>query len=109
MAGKTEQKQFIFICCGKDCVKHGAKDIMKHAYQEIKKGGLKGKVEVVKTRCTDRCKHGPVVIANNELTCNAKPRTIDHALHGSKGEEADTDDIQRMINRMRKKKTLYDA
>jgi len=79
-SSKDEYKQFIFICCGKDCIKHGAKDVMKHTFLEIKKGGLKGKVEVIKTRCADRCKHGPVVVANNHLTCNTKPRTIDRIL-----------------------------
>ena len=51
----------IYVCTGSKCKKKGGKDIGKTLRNMIKDMGLKGKVEVVKTECTDRCDFAPVM------------------------------------------------
>ena len=51
----------IYVCTGSKCKKKGGKDIGKALRNMIKDMGLKGKVEVVKTECTDRCDFAPVM------------------------------------------------
>lgn len=51
----------IYVCTGSKCKKKGGKDIGKSLREMIKNLGLKGKVEVVKTECTDRCDFAPVM------------------------------------------------
>ncbi|MDX5419772.1 MAG: (2Fe-2S) ferredoxin domain-containing protein [Hymenobacteraceae bacterium] len=51
----------IYVCTGSKCKKKGGKDIGKTLRSMIKEMGLKGKVEVVKTECTDRCDFAPVM------------------------------------------------
>ncbi|PKV63304.1 (2Fe-2S) ferredoxin domain-containing protein [Pontibacter ramchanderi] len=51
----------IYVCTGSKCKKKGGKDIGKTLREMIKDLGLKGKVEVVKTECTDRCDFAPVM------------------------------------------------
>jgi len=73
---REEQKQFIFICKGKDCIKNGSKELAKYASSEIKSRGLKGRVEILKTTCTDRCKYGPISVCNNEMNYRTRERHI---------------------------------
>ena len=56
----------IYICTGSKCKKNGSKHLSKFFNSSVKKHGLKGKIEVIKTSCTDRCKHGPVVCLQPE-------------------------------------------
>lgn len=51
----------IYVCTGSKCKKKGGKEIGKMLRNMIKDMGLKGKVEVVKTECTDRCDFAPVM------------------------------------------------
>jgi (2Fe-2S) ferredoxin len=51
----------IYTCCGSKCKKNGGKHLYKHLKARVKEEHLKGKVQVIKTGCTDRCKLGPVV------------------------------------------------
>jgi len=51
--------QVIYICSGSDCKKNGSKDISKKFKSLIKDHDLKGKIEIIKTDCTDRCKTAP--------------------------------------------------
>ncbi len=50
----------IYICTGSDCRENGSKDIGKKFKKLIKDHDLKGKIEIIKTDCTDRCKIAPV-------------------------------------------------
>lgn len=52
--------QVIYVCSGGDCRKNGSRDISKKLKSLIKDNDLKGKVEIIKTDCTDRCKHAPI-------------------------------------------------
>ena len=58
----------LYVCCGSKCKKHGGKELYKALKAEVKVRHLKRAVQVIKTGCTDRCKHGPVlaVMPQNE-------------------------------------------
>jgi NADH:ubiquinone oxidoreductase subunit E len=65
--------RFVFVCGGSDCKKHGSKEVQKAVAKELKAQGLRGKVKVIKTKCTGRCKEGPVVIAKENWMTHVKP------------------------------------
>jgi len=52
--------QVIYACSGSKCQKRGGKEIRKIMRDQLKMAGLKDEVEIIKTECTDRCKHGPI-------------------------------------------------
>jgi (2Fe-2S) ferredoxin len=54
-------EQVMYVCTGSKCKKKGGKELSKLFRGLIKEMGLKGKVEVIKTDCTDRCDFAPVV------------------------------------------------
>lgn len=56
----------IFCCHGSDCIKNGAKETLKELRAEIRELGLKHDVHIIKTECTDMCKHGPIMIVGTE-------------------------------------------
>jgi NADH:ubiquinone oxidoreductase subunit E len=51
----------IYVCCGSKCKKRGSKHLYRQLKSSVKEKHLKGKVQVIKTGCTDHCKKGPVV------------------------------------------------
>jgi (2Fe-2S) ferredoxin len=53
-------RQVIYACGSGKCQKRGGKEIRKTMRDHLKMAGLKDEVEIVKTYCTDRCKHGPI-------------------------------------------------
>lgn len=59
--GFTTPDNVIYVCTGSKCKKKGGKEIGKSIREQIKEKGLKGKVEVIKTDCTDRCDYAPVI------------------------------------------------
>lgn len=54
-------EQVVYVCTGDKCKKRGGKQIAKFYKAYVKEHQLRGKVEVIKTDCTDRCKFGPIV------------------------------------------------
>lgn len=58
----------LYVCCGSKCKKHGGKVLYKSLKSVVKARHVKRSVQVIKTGCTDRCKHGPVlaVMPQNE-------------------------------------------
>lgn len=54
-------EKVIYVCTGSKCKKKGGKENGKALRELIKEMGLKGRVEVVKTECTDRCDFAPVM------------------------------------------------
>lgn len=60
-------RKFIFVCAGSDCKKNGCKSLLKEIDHLLKTDPHKGKWKVVKTKCMDFCKSGPVAVINNEL------------------------------------------
>lgn len=59
--GFNTPEKVIYVCTGSKCKKKGGKEIGKSIREKIKEIGLKGKVEVIKTDCTDRCDYAPVI------------------------------------------------
>ncbi|WP_158859946.1 (2Fe-2S) ferredoxin domain-containing protein [Lunatibacter salilacus] len=60
-------RKFIFVCTGSDCKKNGCKTLLKEMGQLLKTDPHKGKWKIVKTKCMDFCKSGPVAVISNEL------------------------------------------
>jgi NADH:ubiquinone oxidoreductase subunit E len=60
-------RKFIFVCTGSDCKKNGCKSLLRDVNQLLKTDPHTGKWKVVKTKCMDFCKSGPVGVINNEL------------------------------------------
>jgi (2Fe-2S) ferredoxin len=58
----------LYTCCGSKCKKRGGKHLYKILKAHVKALHLKRSVQVIKTGCTDRCKHGPVVAVMPENT-----------------------------------------
>ena len=54
-------EKVVYVCTGSKCKKKGGKENGKALREMIKSMGLKGRVEVVKTECTDRCDFAPVM------------------------------------------------
>ena len=52
-------EKVIYVCTGSKCKKEGGKTLKKLFNNMIKEYDMKGKVEVIKTGCTDRCKFAP--------------------------------------------------
>jgi len=50
-----------YVCCGSKCKKRGGKHLYKQMKSWVKERRLKRAVQVIKTGCTNNCKHGPVV------------------------------------------------
>jgi len=59
--GFNTPEKVIYVCTGSKCKKKGGKENGKALREMIKTMGLKGRMEVVKTECTDRCDFAPVM------------------------------------------------
>jgi len=73
----------LYACCGSKCKKNGGKQLYKTLKAEVKTHHLKRVVQVIKTGCTDRCKHGPVlaVMPQNEWHLRVDEVKGKHILH----------------------------
>jgi len=63
----ADYRKFIFVCTGSDCKKNGCKGFLKGVKEVIALEGNKGKYKVVKTKCMDFCKSGPIAVINNQI------------------------------------------
>lgn len=61
------RRKYIFICNGKDCKKNDAKSFSLAIKEELKSGVLRGNYKLVKSKCMDCCKSGPIAVYNNHL------------------------------------------
>ncbi|MBD8489094.1 (2Fe-2S) ferredoxin domain-containing protein [Echinicola sp. CAU 1574] len=77
-------RKFIFVCTGSDCKKNGCKGLLKEAKDVIKLDDHKGKYKLVKTKCMDFCKTGPVVVVSNEVIKKADKMKLKMALDAHK-------------------------
>jgi len=57
---KHTPARVLYICTGEKCKKRGSKDISKMLRSYAEDHRLHD-VGIIKTHCTDNCKHGPVV------------------------------------------------
>jgi NADH:ubiquinone oxidoreductase subunit E len=65
-------RKLIFVCTGSDCKKSGAKSLLKELKDQTNEKGLKGKCQLIKTKCMDRCKTAPMVIVDDHFIKKAK-------------------------------------
>lgn len=56
-------EKVIYMCMGSKCSKRGSKEYYKELKHFLKKNGLKNRIEIIQTECTDRCKFAPVLSA----------------------------------------------
>ena len=82
MKKDRKQKQYIFICHGKDCLKSGTKEIQNGLEKELKGRGIR--CEFIKTRCMDHCKDGPCVIIDDVWYGRVKPKDFQNILLNKK-------------------------
>ena len=64
---KYTPPKLIYICTGEKCKKRGSKEISK-TLRDIAKDYGWDHVGIIRTHCTDNCKHGPVVCLQPENT-----------------------------------------
>ena len=69
-------QEFVFVCSGKDC-KSESKGLQKAFKEALDKNKLKKTGQVIKTKCTGRCKEAPVVIVGNEWLGHVRPSDAD--------------------------------
>ncbi|WP_162340092.1 (2Fe-2S) ferredoxin domain-containing protein [Cyclobacterium salsum] len=62
-----KRRTFIFACSGSDCKSNGAKAFADAIKGTISEKAFRGKFKLVKTKCMDCCKSGPVAVIKNEL------------------------------------------
>ncbi|QDH80301.1 (2Fe-2S) ferredoxin domain-containing protein [Echinicola soli] len=75
-------RKFIFVCAGSDCKKNGCKGLLKDIQELTKLDTHKGKYKIVKTKCMDFCKTGPMVVINNEVIKKGTKEKIHQILDG---------------------------
>lgn len=56
----TRAAVVLFVCQGSDCKKNGAKKLRKAGKAHLADRGWKKRSVVVKTKCMDGCKRGPI-------------------------------------------------
>ncbi|MFO7823059.1 MAG: (2Fe-2S) ferredoxin domain-containing protein [Cyclobacterium sp.] len=66
-----KRRKFVFVCTGSDCKSNGAKDFAGKIKHTLQSGAYRGKFKLVKTKCMDCCKSGPVAVVNNQLVKKA--------------------------------------
>lgn len=57
---KHTPAKVLYICTGEKCKKRGSKEISK-ALREYTTDHRLDHIGIIRTHCTDNCKHGPVV------------------------------------------------
>lgn len=57
---KNIPSKVLYICTGEKCKKRGSKEISKMLRDYVDDHDLEG-IDIIRTHCTDNCKHGPVV------------------------------------------------
>lgn len=70
MKENKKYDHIICVCTGKKCKKKGSKEIYKATRGSIKVKNLSENYLVVRTKCLDHCKLGPIVIRNGILETN---------------------------------------
>ncbi len=60
-------RKFIFVCSGSDCKKGGCKKLESELKDLIRSTDHRGKYKIIRTKCMDFCKSGPIVVINNEV------------------------------------------
>jgi NADH:ubiquinone oxidoreductase subunit E len=69
-------RKFLFVCTGDDCKDNGSKKLCKDLKDLIQQESHRGKYKIIKTKCMDYCKSGPIIIINNEVLKKASIQDI---------------------------------
>ncbi len=75
---KKNQKNLVryyFVCTGKDCLKRGAKQLLGSLEQELPTTSQFNTV-VIKTKCIDHCKQGPLLVVDNVCYEKVDPKYL---------------------------------
>ena len=70
--GKDNGVKDVLVCGGTGCTSSGSMKIIEKLQEEIKKNGLEGKVNIIKTGCFGLCALGPIMIVYPEGTFYSK-------------------------------------
>jgi len=57
---KHTPPKLLYICTGEKCKKRGSKEISKLLSRYVEDRSIQD-IGIIRTHCTDNCKHGPVV------------------------------------------------
>ncbi len=76
-------RKLVFVCTGSDCKKCGSKSLYKELKVSIKQPDLKGDVKLIKTKCLDMCKSGPMVIVEDQFLKKSTLRDVLERLKNS--------------------------
>ena len=74
-------KQYLFICQSKSCLKRGSESVRKEIKASLKAKGLNKEVKVVNTKCMDACKQGPNLVCGTQLFQEVEERNIQEILN----------------------------
>ena len=70
MKGNKTYENVICVCMGKNCKKNGGDEIYRTFRKSLKKDPNAKRTLLIKTKCFDLCKKGPVVVKDRLLfTC----------------------------------------
>jgi NADH:ubiquinone oxidoreductase subunit E len=58
---KHTPAKVLYVCTGEKCRKRGGKEISKLLRHYVEDHKLEDTIGIIRTHCTDNCKHGPVV------------------------------------------------
>lgn len=64
---KHTPAKIVYICTGEKCKKRGSKEISKLMRNYAEDNGMED-TGIIRTHCTDNCKHGPVVCLQPQNT-----------------------------------------
>lgn len=70
---RSETCYSVFCCQGGDCVKAGAKELLKELRSQVSDAGLKRQTHIVKTQCSGLCKHAAIVAVFAEQPKGVQP------------------------------------
>ncbi len=78
MKKDRNQKQYIFVCQGKDCLKNGARQLQRDIEKLLKQ---RKRCQLIKTRCMDRCKDGPSLVIDDVWYGKVTDSDLDEVLN----------------------------
>jgi NADH:ubiquinone oxidoreductase subunit E len=75
-----KRRKFFFVCQGSDCKSNKAKRFAEDIGAILHSGPHRGKFKLVKTKCMDCCKSGPVAVVADQLIKKGDLKHLEQAL-----------------------------
>jgi NADP-reducing hydrogenase subunit HndC len=66
----------ICVCLGKNCKGNGGDEIYRTFRKSLKKGPQGKRTLLIKTKCFDLCKKGPIVVKDKQLFTHFSPEEV---------------------------------